>query len=631
MAIIGTAGHIDHGKSALVQALTSINPDRLPEEIRREMTIDLGFAWLPLSSGDMVGIVDVPGHEDFVRNMIAGVGEIDAAILVIAQDEGWMPQTEEHLRILDFLGIKHGIIALTKIDLSDDSRWLDLVEEEVRERTKGTTLSDVPIVRVSARLGTNIQELRQKIEELISNIPPSRDIGKPCLAIDRVFSIRGSGVVVTGTLTDGTLARGDEVYIFPKNLTARIRALESYKEKLDRAKPGTRVAINLAGLEKEDLNRGDIIFGNREQVKSSRIIDVKLQLIPQLSSPLKSNTEYKIYLGTKEVSGKILLLGQEVLEAGDSAFAQFRFQEAVATRLGERFIVRRVSPSETVGGGTVLDPLASRHKFRDTAKIIRFLERRERLEIGEVVLSELERSKHVEEKDFLVASYYSASEIGRLVESLRAKSEIIRAGSWIVDVDHWQMIYKQALDIMAKEHARNPLKKGLSHAEFESRLHLPRSLFNQLMNIMIESGEIARTEGAIFLTTHAPSLTPAQETLVSRILRLFRANQTNPPTHRDVVASMPDSELIIRYMCQQNLLVELQEGVLFERNQFEGIKNRVIDYLRKNNSINIQQMRHLFGFSRKYILPLLNRLEEEGVLRRHGQERVLAKKQDISG
>jgi selenocysteine-specific elongation factor len=303
MAIIGTAGHVDHGKSALIQALTSIDPDRLPEEKRREMTIDLGFAWLRASSGEMIGIVDVPGHEDFVRNMIVGAGGIDAALLVIAADEGWMPQTEEHLQILDLLHIKHGIVALNKVDLIDDPGWLDLIEEEIREKLKGTALCDALIIRVSATKETNIGELRQRLEELVSKVIPKGDVGKPRLPIDRIFTMKGSGVVVTGTLIDGALARGDKVYIFPKKLRTYIRTLESYKEKKDRVEPGTRVAVNLVGLEKEDLSRGDVIFGGEGQVKASKFIDVSIKLVPQLSHPVKSNTEFKIYLGTKEIPG----------------------------------------------------------------------------------------------------------------------------------------------------------------------------------------------------------------------------------------------------------------------------------------------------------------------------------------
>jgi len=627
MAILGTAGHVDHGKSSLVQALTSINPDRLPEERLREMTIDLGFAWLPLSSGRVAGIIDVPGHEDFVKNMIAGVGGIDGALLVIAQDEGWMPQTEEHLRILDFLEVKHGIVALTKIDLNDDPKWLELVEEDIRERLKATSLAGAPIVRVSARLGTNIDQLRQRIDELVSKLPPNHDSGKPRLPIDRVFSIKGSGVVVTGTLMDGTLVKGDEVYIFPRDLSARIRTLESYKAKLDKAEPGTRVALNLAGLEKEELSRGDIIFKTKGQAISSQIIDVRLRLVPHLSHPVKSNTEYKIYLGTRESTGQVILLGKEMLKEGE-AWAQFRFKEPVATRIGDHFIMRRVSPAETIGGGTVLDPVASRHRFRDSGKVSQLLERRASLDIEELVLLELGRKKYAEENDIMTTSNFSSQQVAQCLESLQARGKLIRTGSWIANPEYWQRTIDQVLDIIAKEHALHPTAPGLPQAELESRLNLPKGLFNQLIAILTETGKIARKESILALPTHKPSLSPDQEQQLAYILKILQRNRDNPPNRKELLTLIPDSDTVVKYMCRQNLIIELSEGVLFENKHYQSIKKQVIDFVRDNGSINIQQMRTLLGFSRKYIIPLLNKLEEEGVLRRRGEERVLAKKKD---
>ena len=631
MIIIGTAGHIDHGKSALIQALTSIDPDRLPEEKRREMSIDLGFAWLRTSSGEMIGIVDVPGHEDFVKTMIAGVGGIDAALLIIAADEGWMPQTEEHLRILDLLHIKHGIVVLNKIDVVDEPGWLDLIEEDVRGRLKETALSDVPIVRVSAKRGTNIGELRQRLEELVLQVIPKRDTSRPRLSIDRVFSMRGSGVVVTGTLIGGALARGDKVFIFPKNLHSYIRTLESYKEKRDRVEPGTRVAVNLVGLEKEDLSRGDIIFGEEEQVKSSEFIDVAIEAIPHLSNPIKVNAEFKIYLGTKEITGKVALLTGEILRSGESAFAQIRFKEEVATRLGDHFIIRRPSPPETIGGGTVLDPLASKHKFKDRDKVARFLQRRAGLEIDELVLSELDKNKYMNEKELLVASHYSQQEVMNCVASLRDEGKLIMAGSWVVDITYWQTQIEQILHLLAEKYSLHPLEKGFPQGELQSRLKLPKELFDQLIASLIGSGKIAREQNIIALSTHRLSLSPEQERLVSQILKVFEKSGSNPPTRKELIAQMPNSEGIIRYMRQQNMLVELPEGVLFERKHYESIKSQIINFLRSNGSISIQQVRELFGFSRKYVLPLLNKLDEEGITQRRDDKRVLrATSSDIS-
>lgn len=623
MAIIGTAGHIDHGKSALIQALTSIDPDRLPEEKEREMTIDLGFAWLRGSSGQMIGIVDVPGHEDFVRTMIAGVGGIDAALLVIAADEGWMPQTEEHLQILNLLHIKHGIVVLNKIDIVNDPDWLDLVEEEIREKLEGTVFSNAPIVRVSARTGTNIEELRQKIEELVLHVIPKKDAGKPRLSIDRVFTMKGSGVVVTGTLTNGALTRGSKVHIFPKGLHSYIRTLESYKEKRGRVEPGTRVAVNLVGLEKEDLNRGDIIFGGAEQARSSEFIDVKVEIIPNLSKPIKGNAELKIYLGTQEILGKITLLGGELLKPGESAFVQLRFNEKIATRIGDHFIIRRPSPAETIGGGTVLDPLAGKHRFKDRDKVALFLQRRAGLEIGELILSELDKNKYIEDKHLLIASHYSQQEVKHCVASLRDKGKLIAAGSWVVDLTYWQKQTEQLLRLLTEKHSLQPLEKGAPQGELQSRLKLPKELFDQLIASLTGSGKIVREQNIVALATHQRSLSPEQEKLVSQIMQVFKDSGANPPTRKELITRIPDSEGIIRYMRQQNMLIELSEGILFECKSYENIRGQIVDFLKSNGSISFQQARTLLGFSRKYLLPLFKKLDEEGITLRRDDKRVL--------
>ena len=625
MFVLGTAGHIDHGKSALVQALTSIDPDRLPEEKRRGMTIDLGFAWLPLSSGELIGIVDVPGHKDLIRNVIAGVWGIDAALFVIAADDGWMPQTEEHLQILDVFHIDHGIVALTKVDLIDDPNWLDLIEEDIRGRLKRTRFSSAPIVRVSAKEGTNIQELRRSIEELISKIAPKKDIGRPCLPIDRVFSIKGSGTVVTGTLIDGSLSQGEKVTIFPRNLQTRIRALESYKEKIDRALPGTRVALNLVGLEKEVFKRGDIVFGGEDQIRSSKILDTRVELISQLAYPIKSNTELAVYLGTREILGRVILFGRESLRSGESTFAQLRFKEPVATRIGDRFVIRKPSPAETIGGGTVLDPVASKHKFKDIDKVIIFLQKRINLGIEELILSELGKNKYMKGEELLVASHYSLAEVTSCIRLLHNKNELIVVGSWVIDSTHWQKQIEKILDILAAEHSLHPLWKGLPQAELQNRLDLPKELFNRLIATLIDAGKIIREKDTVALSTHKPCLSPEQESIASSILELFERNRTNPPTKKELAIQIPGSEEVVRFMCQQNMLIELPEGALFERERYEMVKNEIINFLRSNGTISIQQVRRLFGFSRKHILPLLSKLDEEGITRRLGDERVLAK------
>jgi len=624
MFIIGTAGHIDHGKSALVRALTSIDPDRLPDEKRRGMTIDLGFAYLPLSSGEVIGVVDVPGHKDLVRNVIAGVWGIDAALLVIAADDGWMPQTEEHLQILNLLRVEHGIVVINKVDLVDSQDWLNLIEEDIRGKLKGTGLSDAPVVRVSAKDGTDIDVLQRSIEELISRLTPRRDIAKPRLPIDRVFTIKGSGTVVTGTLIDGSLSQGQSVVIYPKNLKTRVRALETYKERVDSAQPSTRIAINLVGLEKELLKRGDIVFGSEEQVRSSKTLDVIVELIPRLTSPLKSNTEIKVYLGTREIIGRIVLVEGGILKPGESALAQFRFREPAAACIGDHFIIRKPSPTETIGGGTVLDPIARRHKSRDMDKVILSLRRRLNLELDDLILTELDKNKYIKADDLLVASQYSPAEIKNHVQLLHSQDKLIMNGSWVVDFTYWQQQTDKLLEILTKEHSLHPLQRGIYQAELQNRFILPREVFNDLVTTLISSKQIVRDRDIIYLYTHKPSLLPEQELTAGKILKLFEKDPANPPTKKEVEAQIPGSEAIIRFMCQQNILIELSDGVLFEYKQYQAMKEGIINYLKSNGTISIQIVRELFGLSRKYIIPLFSRLDEEGITKRRGDERVLA-------
>ncbi len=626
MLTIGTAGHIDHGKSSLVKALTSIDPDRLPEEKRRGMTIDLGFAWLQVAPGEMVSIVDVPGHEHFVRNVVPGLSGIDAALLVIAADDGWMPQTEEHVQILDLLGIKHGIVALTKVDLIDDPDWLALVEKDISERIANTSLHDAPIIRVSSKDGTGIKELKEAINQLVLKVTPRKDIGKPRLPVDRVFTMKGSGVVVTGTLINGSLSSGDDVIISPGNLPAHIRAIESHKQQIGKAQPGSRVALNVTGIKKDNIKRGDIVLAAGKQIKTSRIIDVEIRLIPQLERPLKSNTELLVYLETRELLGRIILFGTKAIQPAESAFAQLRFDQKVNTYIGEHFIIRRQSPTETIGGGVVLDPFAARHKLRDTDRAVHFLKRRGNLDLGELILTGLEKNRHIERDGLLAAICYSSAEIVERTEQLEGQGRLIATSYYVIDLGYWQEQTDKFLDILGKEHSLNPLRKGLSQAELQSHLALPKEAFNYLVTALTSAGKILREGDTIALFTHKLELSRGQEVIVTKIMELFDRSHSSPPTKKELAVQIQGSEAIVRFMCQQKMLVELAEGILFEQKHYQSVKDGIVKFLEKNGSIAIQDLHSLFGFSRKYTIPLLSHLDRERITRREGNVRVLAKK-----
>jgi selenocysteine-specific elongation factor len=625
MLTIGTVGHIDHGKSSLVKALTSIDPDRLPEEKKRGMTIDLGFAWLQTSSGEVVGIVDVPGHEHFVRNVIPGLGGIDAALLVVAADDGWMPQTEEHVQILDLLSVKDSIVALTKIDLIDDPGWLELVEKDISDKLTATGLKNAHIIRISSKNGSGIPQLKEAIDRLALELVPRKDIDQPRLPIDRVFTMKGSGVVVTGTLINGSLSTGDDIFISPGGQAAHIRSIESYKQQVNNAQPGSRVALNLSGVKKSGLKRGDIVMSIKAAI--SRIINVELRLIAQLTSSLKTNSELVFYLETRELLGRLILFGRNEVAAGATALAQIRFNEDVSAYIGEHFIVRRQSPSDTVGGGIVLDPQATKFRIRDSAKTTAFLERRKDLELEELVLTELEKNKYVERKGFLQNCCYSAGEVSDDIKLLQDQKRLVVTDAYIVDSNHWQQQQNKLLDNLLREHTANPLKKGLSQPMLQSQLDLPKEVFSQMIASLIKDGKIDRQEDLVYLSSHKPTLSLDQDEMVSAIMFFMKKDPANPPKIREVAESIAGSEKVVRFMLQQNTLIELPDSILLEKIRYEKIVEEITGFLKKNGEISIQDINALFGFSRKYTIPLMQYLDIKGVTRREGNVRILAKKQ----
>jgi len=615
-----TAGHIDHGKSSLVKSLTKIDPDRLPEEKNRGMTIDLGFVWMQASSGEMVGIVDVPGHRQFVRNVIPGMSNIDAAILVIAADDGWMPQSEEHTQIMDLLGVKHGIVALTKVDLVDDAAWLEMIEEDITARLAQTSLQDTPIIRVSNKDGTGINKLKEAIDQLVLKMVTNRDIGKPRLPVDRVFTMKGSGVVVTGTLMNGSLAAGDNAIILPDGLTAHIRAIESYKQKVDKALPGSRVALNLTGIKKEELKRGDIIMLHKAKV--SRIANVEIRLLAG-QDKLKSNNELLVYLGTSEITAKLVLIGTKAVKPQEATFAQLRFENDVATYIGERFILRNPSPVCTIGGGVVLDPFATKYRVKDSYKLSTFIGKRRGLSLEGLILTEVEKLRYAERGELLKASCYSSAEIDSCVEKFIGQGRLMKIASYIVGVDCWQEQADKLLEAIRLMYKSNPLNESVSQAALMTRLNLPRELFDQLVSHLVKKGEIVHTGDSIAMANHKPKPSSRQEAVISNIKELFKKNPASPPTLKELALQIPGGEDITRFMCRQGMLVELADGVLLDVERYQDIKRGVIDFLTNKERITIQDFNSLFGFSRKYIIPILTALDKEGITRREGDVRVL--------
>nr|BAL54982.1 selenocysteine-specific translation elongation factor [uncultured Chloroflexota bacterium] len=627
MYVLGTAGHVDHGKSTLIAALTGVHPDRLKEEQERQMTIDLGFGWLKLPDGEEIGIVDVPGHRDFIENMLAGVGGLDAVLLVIAADEGVMPQTREHLAILDLLNIPRGLIVLNKIDLVADEEWLALVEEEIRSLTRGTILQNAPIVRVSARRGDGMAMLLKAIQQLLEGLPPRPDLGRPRLPIDRVFTLTGFGTIVTGTLLDGSFRLGDEVVILPANLPARIRGLQTHKKSEEIALPGRRTAINLAGLSVHELKRGDVVT-LPGQYQSTTRLDVTIRLLADLRKPLRHGMQVKIFHGTAESMALVRLLGRNELLPGEQGLAQLELSHPFVAVRGDRLILRRPSPPETLGGGIVLDPHPV-HRHRRFDPLIQ--ERLQALQQG--------RPSDILLQASLELSIASLQEIARraaLDENtiVQTAQELIESRDWLVlqetDGDQaldrliiatarWNTLTEQALSQIAAYHRLYPLRPGMPRQELIQRLHLSPAHFGILLERWLAKGLLKENQGRLALPEHEIRFTPAQEDQIQALFRRFSQQPYAPPTIPECIQSL--GEEVFQALLTRGDLVAISAEIVFRRSDFEQMVERLRQALCREGHLTVAQVRDLFQSSRKYILPFLEYLDARGLTRREGDFR----------
>lgn len=627
MYVIGTAGHVDHGKSALIAALTGVHPDRLKEEQERQMTIDLGFGWLTLPDGEEVGIVDVPGHRDFIENMLAGVGGLDAVLLVIAADEGVMLQTREHLAIIDLLNIRRGLIVLNKIDLVPDEEWLALVEDEIRALVRGTILENAPLIRASAKRGDGLDTLVKAIAQLLEGVSPRPDLGRPRLPIDRAFTLAGFGTVVTGTLLDGSFRVGDEVLILPKNLTARIRGLQTHKKSETVAFPGRRTAINLSGLSVHDLERGDVVTLPGQYQATTRM-DVFLRLLPDVQKPLRHGAELKVFHGTAESMALLRLLGTDELRPGEQGFAQLELSRPFVAVRGDRFILRRPSPSETLGGGIVLDPHPARRYRRFDLPT---LERLQALHKGRPEDLLLQASL-----DLLVASLREIGRRANLDEgtALQAAQTLLKDGSWLVlrkmpevldpntmviATARWKTISEQARSQIAEYHRLYPLRPGIPRQELLQRLKISPAHFAILLERWLAEGAVKENQGRLALPEHEVRFTPAQESQVQVLLRRFAQNPFAPPTTAECIQSV--GEEIFQALLMRGDLIAVSSEIVFRRTDFEQMVEHLRRALCREGRLTIAQVRDLFQSSRKYILPFLEYLDAQGLTRRDGDFR----------
>ena len=620
MFVLGTAGHIDHGKSKLVEALTGIDPDRLPEEKRRGMTIDLGFAWLSLPDGLEVGIVDVPGHERFVKNMVAGVGGIDAVIFVVAADDGWMPQSQEHLQILDFLKIKKGIVVITKIDLVKED-WLSLVEEDIKQEVKGTILESVPILKVSPPNKIGINKLYDEIVKMISQIQPRKDVGKPRMYIDRVFTMAGRGTVVTGTLIDGSFHLGEEIRILPQGISARIRDLQTHKRKFEKAMPGTRVAMNLAGVEKVDIQRGDVVT-KAGQDEVTDIFTAKVDIVSAMGFTIKHNAMLLLIVGTTELLARINILNKDKIEPGGSAFVQFKCKKNLLARIGDHFILRLPSPQITIGGGMVLDVSPRIYKRKDRW-VVSDLERRLGLNLPDLILSDLKRKDLVLRKNILRASNFNQNQIESTLIELEKAGKIFLTENLVTDREKWEKVLNEIIKEVEKTHREFPFRIGLKSAELSGKLRIDENLLAEAIKYLIKDGKIVQQEAYLRLSSHQPKLSPEQMSLSRKILEKFVAHPLSPPTKEEILDEGPNHEDVLMFLIQEGELIELKDGILFRKEDFEKIKSKIVDFIKKNGEATVSQLREHLSTTRKYMVPILEKLDQLGLTERERDKRVI--------
>jgi len=630
MHVIGTAGHVDHGKSTLIAALTGVHPDRLREEREREMTIDLGFGWLLLPNGETVGIVDVPGHRDFIENMLAGVGGIDAALFVVAADEGVMPQTREHLAILDLLQIERGIVVLTKIDLAPDTDWLDLVETDVRDALMGTVLAEAPVVRVSARSGAGLETLKSTLAALLEDTPSRPDLGRPRLSVDRVFTMAGFGTVVTGTLVDGSFRVGDELEILPSGQHGRIRGLQTHRQKEDQAAPGSRTAVNISGLDVSQIQRGEVLTRPRQYHASQRL-DVRFRLLPDVSNPLKHGAEVKIFIGAAEVVARARVLGAEQILPAEEGYLQLELRAPVVAVRGDRYILRRPSPGETLGGGVVLDAdPRGRHKRSDPA----LLERLAALTRGtptEVLLQAALALGIVPIRDMIRRARLESTEAATALQEALGSGQIqlIENGAATPDSDvlaaHgtvWGIETGRAEREAANFHQANPLRGGIPREMLKSRLKMTQRGFQAAIKAWLADGILVENGPLLHLPDFVVRFNLQQQARVDNLMKQFAAAPYSPPSVKDCVAAI--GEDVYNALLDQGTLIAVSPDVVFRKSDYQVMENGVRRAIQQDGSLSAAQFRDLFNTSRKYALAFLEHLDAIGVTIRDGDVRRLA-------
>lgn len=626
MFVIGTAGHVDHGKSTLVKALTGIDPDRLREEKERQMTIDLGFAWLTTPAGKEVGIVDVPGHRDFIDNMLAGAGGIDAVLFIIAADEGIMPQSKEHLSILELLEVKKGLVVLTKVDLLPDNDWLALVSNDIEKFLYGTFLQDSPIIEVSSVSGTGIESLLRSIDVMLDECQAKQDNHRPRLPVDRVFSLKGFGTVVTGTLLDGQFSVGQQVEILPQKIETRIRGIQSHKKKIEIASAGSRTALNLTGLDVTEILRGNVVAQIGTYLPTRRI-DVRISMLKDTKTPLKHDDIVKVYCGTNQTLARARVIGKDVIQAGEKGYLQLEMIDEIVAIKGDHFIIRKPSPGETLGGGVVLDENPKKRSKRFIKQSLDHFQLLEKGSAKEVLMAYLQKDDPM--------SFQSLSEkAGFPIEKIKAEiigspefitlelpNEKNNNQSFISTSLNWEILSNSFLTIIKKFHNDYPLRQGILKDSLRRTLDIQPKLFGIYKDLLINQRLLSELGEVVFLHGYKPEFDNQTKIIADEILLKIEKTPFSPPPLQELESEF--GEEIIKALISMGYLIQTSEDIVFRKNDYDQMLSELTKYFKYNREIALSQFRDMFHTSRKYALSFLEHLDKKGITIREGEKRIL--------
>ena len=632
--IVGTSGHVDHGKTCLIKALSGFDTDRLKEEKKRGITIDLGFANLPNDAGLHIGIIDVPGHEKFVKNMLAGIGGIDLVLLVVALDEGVMPQTVEHFEIIKMLNIKRGIIVLTKSDLVD-KEWQDIVEEDVKNLVKESFLENAPIIRVSSYTSENIAKLNEMIINMVSDIGDRKNDPELFrLPIDRVFTMEGFGTVITGTLQEGSVSLGDEIMLYPKEKLLKIRGIQSHGQKEEKAFAGQRVALNLLNIRKEELERGDILAYKNSIVKT-KLIDVWIELFATSTRELKNGDRVHLNYGSKQTIAKVVLLSKSSLRAKEGDYAQLRFDEEVCIKRNDRFIVRFLSPIESFGGGRVIDTIPLKHKRMDEA-VLKVCEEKASADIEKIAAIKIneESHKYYNRQNYASILNVSSTELKQILDKLLEDRLIIELGdASIIHIDYFNKVSLYSKELLKQFHQEKPITEGMDKEEFKSRLSEKFRLTDPKKSALLLAEMVRRkilktrdkyVSDSEFTVSYSKELSGMQETIRQKYIKAG----VEAPATNDVVADIKDSKKarqIIEDMHKSGELIKISPAAYMYSEAYEKVLKSIKALAEKSedNTFTLAEFRDAHATSRKYAMAVLEYLDKKKITKLVGDRRVL--------